>query len=65
VEIDMPYRERVGESKLKVGKDGLRFFNIIAKTAITYRPLRTAGIVAAGVAATAAGLWCLLRRRRS
>jgi glycosyltransferase involved in cell wall biosynthesis len=65
VEIDMPYRERVGESKLKVGKDGFRFLNIIAKTAITYRPVRTAAIVGAGVAGTTAGLWYLLRRRRS
>lgn len=60
IEIDMPYHERVGESKLKVGKDGLRFLNVITRTAIQYRPARVATIlgitfaIAGGVATTLA-----------
>lgn len=53
IEIDMPYHERVGESKLKVGKDGLRFLKVITKTAVRYRPDRVAIIL--GVAFTVAG----------
>jgi glycosyltransferase involved in cell wall biosynthesis len=37
-EIDMSYKERVGESKLHVLKDGIRFFSIIIKLAFMYRP---------------------------
>jgi glycosyltransferase involved in cell wall biosynthesis len=47
VEVPMPYRERTGESKLSVLRDGLRFLRIIVDTALTYRPLRFFG--AAGV----------------
>lgn len=43
VEVPMPYRERIGESKLSVLKDGWRFLTIIADTALTYRPLRLLG----------------------
>jgi hypothetical protein len=39
-EIDMPYHEREGESKLRVGKDGLRFLRVIVETAFLYRPAR-------------------------
>lgn len=38
VEIDMPYAEREGRSKLKVMRDGLRFLGIILSTALLYRP---------------------------
>jgi glycosyltransferase involved in cell wall biosynthesis len=37
-EIDMPYAEREGRSKLSVLKDGLRFLNVIVSTALLYRP---------------------------
>lgn len=37
-EIDMPYKEREGESKLHVLKDGVRFLNIILGTAFLYKP---------------------------
>ena len=40
VEIDMPYHEREGESKLRAGKDGLRFLKVILKTAVLFRPVR-------------------------
>jgi glycosyltransferase involved in cell wall biosynthesis len=41
IEIDMPYHERVGDSKLKVGRDGLLFLGVITKAALMYRPIRT------------------------
>jgi len=40
VEVDMPYSERSGESKLRVIKDGLRFLRVIIQTALLYRPAR-------------------------
>jgi len=46
VEIDMPYKERVGESKLRVGKDGLRFLRVIVEAAFLYRPARPFAIAA-------------------
>ncbi len=36
-EIDMPYAERVGHSKLKVLRDGVRFLNVIVGTAAFVR----------------------------
>jgi glycosyltransferase involved in cell wall biosynthesis len=47
VEIDMPYHERAGESKLRIGKDGLRFLKVILETAFLYRPARPLGVAAA------------------
>lgn len=46
-EIDMPYRERVGESKLHVIRDGLRFLRVIFEAAFLYRPSRPLGILSA------------------
>jgi glycosyltransferase involved in cell wall biosynthesis len=37
-ELDMPYHERSGESKLKVWKDGGRFLITIIEAAFLYRP---------------------------
>lgn len=45
VEIDMPYHERIGDSKLKAGRDGLRFLGVITKTALIYRPVRLATLL--------------------
>ena len=39
-EIDMPYHHREGRSKLRVGRDGLRFLRVILETAWLYRPNR-------------------------
>jgi glycosyltransferase involved in cell wall biosynthesis len=39
-EIDMPYKEREGQSKLKIWKDGIRFLSIILKMAFLYQPQR-------------------------
>lgn len=59
-EAPMPYEERVGESKLSVVRDGLRFLGVIVDTAITYRPLLFFGAGAAAAALVAA--WALLSR---
>ncbi len=56
-EIPMPYEERVGESKLSVVKDGMRFLRIILETSMTYRPRFFFGTAAAVFAAAA--LWAL------
>jgi glycosyltransferase involved in cell wall biosynthesis len=40
VEIPMPYAERVGESKLRVLRDGVRFLLAIRDAALLYRPSR-------------------------
>ena len=45
VEIDMAYHEREGESKLRPGKDGLRFVKAILDAALLYRPARPLAIL--------------------
>ncbi|MSV35728.1 MAG: glycosyltransferase family 2 protein [Bryobacterales bacterium] len=45
-EVDMPYHERVGESKLHVIKDGLRFLRVILESAFLYRPSRPLNVAA-------------------
>jgi len=54
-EVDIPYHEREGESKLKVLHDGWRFLRVIVEAALLFRPARPLGIlgVAALVAAAA------------
>ncbi len=46
LEVDMPYHERAGESKLSVAKDGLRFLKVILEAAFLYRPSRPLGLLA-------------------
>jgi glycosyltransferase involved in cell wall biosynthesis len=55
-EVDMPYHERQGESKLRVGKDGLRFLRVIVDTAFLYRPERPLRILGFTSWAAAAAL---------
>ncbi len=43
VEIPIPYRERIGRSKLSVMRDGFRFLITILEIAVTYKPLRFFG----------------------
>lgn len=43
VEIPIPYKERLGRSKLNVVKDGLRFLRTILWTALNYNPVRILG----------------------
>jgi hypothetical protein len=56
VELDMPYHERQGESKLHLLKDGLRFARVILDGAFLYRPSRPLGISGVICAAIAVGL---------
>ena len=50
-EVPMPYKERIGRSKLSVVKDGFRFLFIILFSACCYSPIKTmvgaSGIIAA------------------
>lgn len=48
-EVPIPYKERVGRSKLSVVHDGLRFLNTILMTALTYNPTRIFGLVGASL----------------
>jgi glycosyltransferase involved in cell wall biosynthesis len=40
VEIDMPYAEREGRSKLRIIRDGFRFLRVILESALLYKPAR-------------------------
>lgn len=56
VEIDMPYYEREGRSKLRVIRDGFRFLGIILETAFLYHPARLLGFAGAVCLAIAIAL---------
>jgi glycosyltransferase involved in cell wall biosynthesis len=43
VEVPIPYKERLGQSKLNVITDGLRFLRTIIWTALNYNPARILG----------------------
>lgn len=45
VEIDMPYHEREGESKLRLGRDTALFLRVILEAAFLYQPARPLAIV--------------------
>ncbi len=47
VERPMPYEERIGESKLHVVRDGVRFLNTILEMTLMWRPARMFTAVAA------------------
>ncbi len=61
VEVPIPYRERIGRSKLSVVRDGLRYTISILWTALSYNPVRIlgtlglAGMGAAGLVALGLG----------
>jgi glycosyltransferase involved in cell wall biosynthesis len=59
-EVPMPYRDRIGRSKLSVIKDGLRFLYVILFTVCCYTPLRTMLLVAGAWAASIGLLMSLL-----
>ena len=44
-EVPIPYRERVGRSKLSVVNDGQRFLSSMLWTALAYNPVRVLGLV--------------------
>jgi hypothetical protein len=53
-EVPIPYHERVGESKLSVTRDGLRFLATMVSTTLAYNPVRIfgfAGLAGIGLAA--------------
>lgn len=58
VEVDMPYSERAGRSKLNPIKDGVRFLRVILTAAFLYRPSRPLRIMGWACAASAA-FWAL------
>ncbi|MBI2386178.1 MAG: glycosyltransferase family 2 protein [Elusimicrobia bacterium] len=62
VEHPIPYSERVGQSKLSVVSDGVRFLRVILGTVFAYFPLRVFGPLAAVCLALAAGLGLLPAR---
>lgn len=43
VEVPIPYNERVGQSKLRIGSDGLQYMRSILWTALSYNPVRVLG----------------------
>lgn len=43
IELAIPYKERVGRSKLKVLRDGTRFLQTVLWTALNYNPVRILG----------------------
>ena len=45
VEVAIPYKERLGRSKLSVVRDGARFLNSIVWTALSYNPVRILGLL--------------------
>lgn len=54
VELAIPYKERLGRSKLSVVKDGMRFLQTILWTALNYNPVRILGgigVILIGIAA--------------
>jgi glycosyltransferase involved in cell wall biosynthesis len=57
-EIDMPYAEREGRSKLNVVKDGVRFLRVIVEAAFLYRPERPLSIL--GFSCLAAAILLML-----
>jgi hypothetical protein len=56
LEVDMPYHEREGESKLSPFRDGVRFARVILQAALLYRPSRPLGVIATALFA----LTCLM-----
>src|SRR4029078_5388341 len=45
VEVPIPYRERIGRSKLSVIRDGSMFLHSIVWTALAYNPVRILGLI--------------------
>lgn len=58
IELDMPYHEREGISKLHVVRDGFRFLRIILEALFLYRPFRP--LFAAGMLALAIAISIML-----
>ncbi len=64
VELAIPYKERLGRSKLSVVRDGMRFLQTILWTALNYNPVRIlggVGVILVGIAAIITGLIVAMR----
>jgi len=48
-EVAIPYKERVGRSKLNALRDGVRFLRTIIWTALNYNPVRVLGLMGLGL----------------
>jgi glycosyltransferase involved in cell wall biosynthesis len=55
-EVPIPYKERLGRSKLNPVRDGVRFLNTIVWTALNYNPVRVLGGVGLGLASLAVAI---------
>ncbi len=64
VEVPIPYRERVGRSKLSILGDGTRFFSSIVWTALNYNPVRILGGIGLTGLAVASGIGGVLLAMR-
>lgn len=53
-EVAIPYKERVGRSKLNALRDGVRFLRTIIWTALNYNPVRVLGMAGLGLGGVAA-----------
>jgi hypothetical protein len=56
-EVPIPYRERVGQSKLSVTRDGIRFLRTMVGTALAYNPVRVFGVLGVVGIGTAAAVF--------
>ncbi|WP_448592661.1 glycosyltransferase family 2 protein [Thermoflexus hugenholtzii] len=56
IEVPIPYRERLGQSKLHPLQDGVRFLHAIVWTVMTYNPVRVFGMAGFGLIIAGAGL---------
>jgi glycosyltransferase involved in cell wall biosynthesis len=67
IEVPIPYRERVGRSKLSVIRDGVRFLNSILMTALTYNPTRLFGLIGASLISLGflSSLWRTISRSKA
>jgi len=57
-EIDMPYYEREGESKLRLGRETVLFLRVILEAAFLYRPSRPLALIGL-VALAVASAWMM------
>lgn len=64
VEVAIPYKERLGRSKLSVVRDGTRFLNSIIWTALSYNPVRPLGLLGLGSLGLAAVIGLVVLGRR-
>jgi glycosyltransferase involved in cell wall biosynthesis len=60
IEVPVPYRERSGQSKLSVVRDGMRFLKTILWTALQYNPARILELAGFGALAIAGLIGFLL-----